>query len=769
MTKGEGERVYLTSCIHCHGANGAGTTEYESRLEGDLSVAQLAALIQETMPADDPGTLPADKAQAVASYVHDTFYSAVARSRNEPVRIELARLTVGQYRRALADLIGGFPPAPQWDGGQGLAGEYYRSRQPHGHEGRVAARVDPEVDFDFGTKAPLEKINEPRAFSIRWEGSVLAPESGEFELIVRTDHALRFWINENGQPAIDAWVKSGDDTEYRVSRRLIGGRVYPLRLEFTKAKQGVDDSQTQKKKPPSAPASIALLWRRPAGEPEVISSRYLSPNSAPESFVSTAPFPPDDRSYGWERGTTISPAWEEATTAAALEAAQYIGARLNSLAGTRDGAVNREEKLRSFCRKFVERAFRRPIDEDVAKTYIDRQFDAADDLEAAVRRVVLLALKSPRFLFREVGGGPAQYDVATRMSFGLWDSIPDAELLTAAGSDQLASDNQLHGQAERMLKDQRAKTKLREFLLTWLNVDTAADLNKDAEAFPGFDAAAIADLRTSLELFLDEVIAAEGSDYRQLLLDESVYLNAHLAKFYGVTWEGGTGFVKVKLDNGKRAGVLAHPYVLARYAHNRESSPIHRGVLLARGVMGLSLRPPPEAFAPLAPELHPDLTTRQRVTLQTQAAECMTCHRIINPLGFTLEGFDAAGRYREMDRGKPVDAAVVYQAGDGRSVELNGARELAEFMAGSVECHTAFTEQMFHHLVGQPVRAYGSAMLDKLRRSFVESEFNIRKLAAEIMVASARIGRDTEISDEVAARSGPDPNRYADAKPAAAR
>jgi cytochrome c553 len=765
----EGEAIYLTKCMQCHGKNGAGTSEYDSRLEGDLSIAELATLIHETMPADDPGTVSSDQAEAVATYVHDTFYSAVARARNQSVRVELARLTVDQYRRALADLICGFPPAPNWEGGQGLSGEYYSSREPQGLQSSVAARVDPTVDFDFGTEAPLPEISEPRTFSIRWEGSILAPESGEFEFIVRTEHALRLWINDNRQPAIDAWVKSGNDTEYRVSRHLIGGRIYPLRLEFTKAKQGVDDSQTQKVKPPSAPASIALLWRRPTGEPEVIPARYLSPKSAPESFVSTTPFPPDDRSYGWVRGTTISPAWDEATTHAALEAADYVGAHLNSLAGTRDDAINREVRLRLFCRNFVERAFRRPLDDNVAETYVNRQFAATDDLGTAVRRVVLLTLKSPRFLFREVGDDGPQYDVASRLSFGLWDSVPDRELLSAAQSGQLASDEELRGEAQRMLEDQRAKAKLHGFLLTWLNLDTPADLSKDPEAFPGFDAAVIADLRTSLGLFLDEVLASEAADWRQLLLDDGIYVNARLAKFYGIEWDGGADFAKVRLDDGKRAGVLSHPFVLARYAHYRESSPIHRGVLLARGVLGLSLRPPPQAFAPLPPELHPDLSTRERVTLQTSAAECMTCHRIINPLGFTLEQFDAAGRFRELDRGKPVDAAVVYQTGDSGSVKLEGARQLAEYLAGSAECRTAFTEQMFHHLVGQSVRAYGPETLRRLCQTFVENKFNIRKLAVEIMVASARTGRDTKPAGEVARQSGPDQSQLSDLRPAVDR
>src|SRR5205085_7324134 len=108
-------------------------------------------------------------------------------------------------------------------------------------------------------------------------------------------------------------------------------------------------------------------------------------------------------------------------------------------------------------------------------------------------------------------------------------------------------------------------------------------------------------------------------------------------------------------------------------------------------------------------------TTRERVVLQTRPAACTTCHNIINPLGFTLEHFDAVGRYRDTEKGKPIDASGNYQTRDGKTVRVEGARALAAFLAGSPEAHAAFVEQLFHHLGQQPVRAYGEATLDELR------------------------------------------------------
>src|SRR5262249_11643899 len=207
-------------------------------------------------------------------------------------------------------------------------------------------------------------------------------------------------------------------------------------------------------------------------------------------------------------------------------------------------------------------------------------------------------------------------------------------LLDAAAAGRLTTREQAARQAERMLTDLRARAKLREFFLRWLNVDPAPDLAKAPDRFPGFDPAVASDLRASLELFLDDVLWSESSDFRQLLLSESLYLNGRLAKLYGGGLPGEAPFRKAAPEPGKRAGVLSHPYLLAASAYTAESSPIHRGVFLARGVLGQTLRPPPEAFTPLPAESHPELTTRERVTLQTRPQACVVCHGMINPLGF---------------------------------------------------------------------------------------------------------------------------------------
>ena len=761
-----GEQVYRKQCAACHGANGEGAKAFPRPLIGDRPLPSLTKIIAKTMPEDDPGSLSAADADAVSKYVFDSFYSKEAQARNPAPRIELSRLTVRQYRNALADLVATFRSPPPTETRRGLKGEYFDDRR-FAQNKRVIDRIDPEVRFHFGTTGPEGKTNE-HAFTIRWEGSVVAPETGDYEFIIRSNQAARLWVNDPTQPLVDAWVRSGSDLDRGASIFLLAGRPYMLRLEFSKADQGV----RKQKEGPASPAQVSLLWKRPNCTPEVIPARHLIPVRAPEVFVSTVPFPPDDRSLGWERGSAVSKAWDAATTNGALEAAAYVASRLDELTGLRPpppirapgsgnpagirfdpmtgpkvAADERARKARELAARFVERAFRRPLTPELKKVYVDRQFEEAGGLELAIKRVVLLTLKSPRFLYKEGGAANDGYDTAERLAFALWESLPDRELLDAAAAGKLADRDEVTKHATRMLADPRAKAKLRDFLFTWLKVDPAPDLAKDAKRFPGFDPAVATDLRTSLELFLEEVVWSDASDFRQLLLTDEVYLNGRLATFYGVSppppklfgvpLGGDEPFRKVRLDGGKRAGVLTHPYLMAGFAYTGSSSPIHRGVFLARGVLGRTLRPPQEAFTPLPEDLHPTLTTRERVSLQTKGENCQSCHGLINPLGFTLENFDAVGRFREADNNKPVDVTGTYLTRVGDEVTFRGPRDLAEFLVKTEEVQTAFAERLFHHLAQQPTLAYGVGTKDRLREAFAASGFNIRKLAIEVAVPAA--------------------------------
>jgi mono/diheme cytochrome c family protein len=736
-TPRSGEQIYKELCASCHGDKGEGVKDqYAQPLVGDRSLMELTELIDKTMPEGEPEKVNGEEAKNVSRYVFDTFYSPVAQARNQSARIELSRLTVRQYHNSVTDLIGSFRQPSRWPDERGLRGEYFKTRRFRGND-RVIERVDPQINFNFEDKSPDAEKIEPHEFSIRWEGSLLAPETGVYEIVVKTEHAMKLWVNDLREPLIDAIVKSGNDTEYRASLRLHAGRVYPLKLEFIKANQGVDDSKKAKERPP-AKAMIALEWQPPQQVQQVIASRYLTPKVLPTQFIPQTPFPPDDRSIGYERGTSISKAWDQATTDGALEAAAYLVKHLRDLNGIDLTKPEQKEKLREFCVKFAERAFHRPLTAEQKALYVDRQLDEAPDLQLGLKRVVLLVLKSPRFLYHEVGvEQPDNYDIAARISYALWDSLPDEALLKEAAAGKLATADQVREQVQRMMPDPRSRAKLRSFLLQWLRVDQAPDLSKDEKLFPGFDETVATDLRTSLELMLDDIVWSDSSDFRRLLNEENIYLNGRLARLYGADLPAEAGFEKVALNADQRAGVISHPYLLAGFAYTSTSSPIHRGVFISRSLLGRTLRPPPEAVSPLAPDLHASLTTRERVELQTKADACMGCHKMINPLGFTFENFDAIGRFRTEEKGRAINATGTYLTRAGKEQAFTNARELAGFLATSDESHAAFVEQLFHYYVKQPWRAYGLTTRGELQKQFVADQFHIRKLVGEIVVKAA--------------------------------
>ena len=191
-------------------------------------------------------------------------------------------------------------------------------------------------------------------------------------------------------------------------------------------------------------------------------------------------------------------------------------------------------------------------------------------------------------------------------------------------------------------------------------------------------------------------------------------------------------------DQEIHAGVLTHPLIMSNLAYHRTTSPIHRGVFLTRRTLGRVLRPPDDSFTPLSADLHPELTTRERVQLQTGGANCQACHEQINSLGFALENFDATGRFRRKEKAKQINASGNYTDRNGKQFIFNGARELVDYLARSEDCHQAFVEAAFEHFVKQPIAAYGSGTADKITSSFRDSEYNVRELLITIAVTASR-------------------------------
>ena len=728
-----GEVVYRQDCMSCHGPVGQGVAgKADEPLVGEKSIASLAKYIAREMPENDPGTLSLADATASAEYIHKAFYSGEARARNHPPRIELAHLTVRQYRESIADLLASLRNATATTETGGLAGTYRERperdpKKPDQNRPEVTYKqqVDPVIDFDFGDKAP-EKGSFAAQFSINWSGSVHVPDTGEYEFRVTSPNGVRLYVNapENGSEKnalIDIWVSSAMTRTASAPIFLLGGRSYPLKLEFFKYKDKT--------------ASLRLEWRPPGGAWTVIPRSNLSPKSSSPVSVISVPLPPDDGSIGYERGASVSREWTEAIAKGALQVSGMIGPHLFVLAGTKADAPDRGEKLKAFTLRFAQMAYRRPLT-DEQKADLTAIYAASVPPEVAAKRAIIFTLSNPAYLYPGIGPQD-DYAVASRLALTLWDSVPDPMLLKAAAAGQLKDAAQVRLQAQRMMKDPRAKSKLRDFLHHWLHVEEGAEIAKDQKEYPGFDQGVVMDLRTSLDLFAESIVWSEASDYRQLLLSDTILMNERLAKFYGQKVEAGAGFQPVKMDADQRGGVLTHPFVLATFSYTKSSSPIHRGVFVTRNILGLMLKPPPMAIAFMDDKFDPSFTMREKVTELTSKPACMSCHVTINPLGFSFERFDAVGRVRSTDNKKPVDPTSDYTTSDGNVIKLTGARDVAIHAAESLSGQTGFVRNLFQEMVKQPPAAYSPELLGQLTARFRADKFHVRNLAVEVAVVAA--------------------------------
>jgi len=742
--RSSGALIYEKSCAECHGKKGEGVHgKYDDILAGSRSLASLTRLISKTMPEGKEGTCIGADAEAVAAYIFDAFYSPAAQARIRPVQESLSRLTAVQYRNSVADLLGRFRPGFDRPLGteHGLRGNYSgfaistpeeeaeakdtKKKDKKARRQENFNRVDHSLTFQFGTESPNPEKMIPGEFNVRWTGALYAPETGSYEFLVKTENGVRLWVNEADEPLIDSWVTPGPQVrEERKSIFLLGGRTYRFALSFFKFK---DKS-----------ASIDLFWKPPHGIVEHIPASHLMPQEIPVNMVVKTVLPADDRSDGYERGTTVSKEWEQAVTAAALEVVAHVEATLDNLTGSKSTAPDRVEKLKAFAHRFIEAAYRRPLSEEQKEMLVERMFQSAPTPAIAVKRVVLFALKSPRFLYPELANGDVVDDfaVASRLALVLWDSLPDAALTKAAAESRLHTQEQVEKEIWRMLGDARTKAKLNGFMQQWLDMERAEHASKDAKLFPEFDDALRADLRVSLQMFLDEVVWGEKSDYRELLQAEHLWLNARLGRVYGKAVEG-DGFQRVVPEGGRRAGVLTHPYLLSALAYNRTTSPIHRGVFLSRSIVGINLKNPSVAVAFEDAKFDPSLTMREKVSSLTKNASCAGCHGVINPLGFTLENFDAVGRWRVEDNKKPVDAVVDFDAEEGHALHFSGVVDVANHAVRSAPAHESFVRQMFLETVKQPPAAFGGDTLSVLKTHFVSEGFHIRKLLAKIALTKA--------------------------------
>jgi hypothetical protein len=415
-------------------------------------------------------------------------------------------------------------------------------------------------------------------------------------------------------------------------------------------------------------------------------------------------------------------------------------------------------RARNFITDFGMRAYRRPltdaeVDELVAVYDVGTtRFSGATAFEGGARLVIEAVLQSPFFLYRvELSTEPSgsviplnDYEIASRLSYALWNTMPDGELLDAAGRGELSTEDQIRDHAVRMLSDPRAEDVVSTFHQQLLSVYRFAGISPSSMF--GADAQLPEYAEEEGDLFVRNVFASDGG-YSDLLTSNDTFVNEELARIYGL--EGSYPpdmFVPATLDETERRGIFTQVGFLASNATSVLPDPIHRGVFLAERISCIHIGAPPAMIPELpAPEGE---TNRQNIESHTQVPGCASCHEtIINPYGFPFEMYDAVGALQDMDNGQPVDT-VSSPLIDGANEEVADAIALVDRMAESPTVHECYTKHWVEYTFGRPETLADEALVQRLGELSLEGA-SIEEVIVALVTSRAFLNRSTEELPEV--------------------
>ena len=428
--------------------------------------------------------------------------------------------------------------------------------------------------------------------------------------------------------------------------------------------------------------------------------------------------PPENSVLGFENNADahqISPLFLESMLVLAEQASENVleeaPGRLHScvadarLRGWQLSAEERDLCRDAFIGDFSRRAYRRGVD-DAESQVLRAVFDSlAAEPREAFAATVQAVLLSPRFLYRvqeiaedEDTDGPVElgaYELAERLSYLLWRTMPDEELFARAADETLLSDEVLRAQLTRMIQSPKIRDMSHDFHRQWLHLDDFEDLRKDFPDDGDSDMAALNEAwRASLLAFTDDAwFGADGGGVDALLSSPTVWLTPPTAQLYG--YAEGMGPVDFPAD--ERAGLITQPALLALLAHADQTSPIHRGIFVREKLLCEQLPPPPPDLVITPPSPDPNATTRERFAAHTEEESCQNCHVLIDPIGFGFEGYDALGRHRAAENGLPIDDSgeLLYTWSGDSQLEgpFSGAVELAHRLADAPQARDCIATQ----------------------------------------------------------------------------
>lgn len=428
-------------------------------------------------------------------------------------------------------------------------------------------------------------------------------------------------------------------------------------------------------------------------------------------------------------------------------------ARREALVGCNvDDAACRE----TFIRRIGRRLFRRPLDAATTArwTAMATELGAGNNVRG-LRYVLAGMLQSPLFLYRAETGTPGAdgeshldgYEIASKLSFLLWNAAPDDALLDAAEAGELDDAAGVREHMMRLLEDERSRAAVQDFFAQYFDLSRLGQLDLDSELYPQYTDTLGASMRTEIELRVADVVFGRDGDVRELFFSRNSFVNSELANLYGVSPEGVSPILYVPVElPPERAGLLTSGAFLAMNAHPTETSPTLRGKYVRERVLCQEVQPPPDDIdtdIPPPMETGPQ-TLRERLVEHRNNPACSSCHAFLDPPGFLFEHYDSVGAWRDREPNGPIDAT-----GGLDDVDLDGAADLAMLLREDPRVPRCIIKQLYRHTMARLDEDIEAEALYDLETEFAAAGYRFRDLLVLFATSDAFRTISTVDTDEV--------------------
>jgi hypothetical protein len=458
-------------------------------------------------------------------------------------------------------------------------------------------------------------------------------------------------------------------------------------------------------------------------------------------------FPQDDVGYGFDNiGDVLSlpPLLMEKYLAAAEKIVEKALASPEARKRIFIVTTQNEESARQILERFATRAYRHPLRGDELRRlmrFVETAEKNRDGFETGIGLAMQAVLVSPHFLFRvETDRKPDDptaihpvndYELASRLSYFLWSSMPDDELFELAGKKKLREPDVLEPQVRRMLKDPRARALVDNFASQWLQLRNLKEFKPDPDLFSSFDEKLRAAMLRETELFFENVIREDRS-ILDFIDSDYTFVNERLAKHYGLQGVQGEQFRRVSLTGTPRGGILTQAAVLTVTSNPTRTSPVKRGKWILDNILGTPPPPPPAGVEELKEDKESVLsgTLRQRMEQHRAKPACATCHQRMDPLGFGFENFDAVGAWRTKEGKHAIDPSGTLPNGQ----SFAGPAGLRTILKGRQDAFArCLSEKLVTYALGRGVERYDRCALDEIVKGAGKDHYKFSRLVVEIV------------------------------------